>query len=202
MSCGYGLPNFIESYFKDSLPTPQCPANLFSFTTNCSTQVLFSAPVGYQNEQNVSYQWNFGDVSSSPLNFDSGINPSHSFSSSGTYTVTLIVAFCNVSDTIEQTVVVTICQTEGPVIVPGLYENIDGIWQFEMADNNTIQHISIYDLLGNLVASHSPVDNSTQWDGRNTNGEKCAAGMYFYIIEYTNFEGKDLILKRPLVLVK
>lgn len=54
-----------------------------------------------------SYEWNFNDPASGSSNTDSIANPSHIFSGSGTYNVTLIVTNCTWdTDTTQQTVII------------------------------------------------------------------------------------------------
>ncbi len=57
-------------------PNPQCAGRLVIFTNNT---------VGAN-----AYRWNFGDTLSGPADSSSLQNPSHTFDSAGTYTVTLI----------------------------------------------------------------------------------------------------------------
>ncbi|MEI6021780.1 MAG: PKD domain-containing protein, partial [Bacteroidota bacterium] len=84
------------------------PNPSFSYTVNGSCQnVLFSTPAicsasGYSIS---GYQWNFGDIASGTSNTSFLAAPSHSFNSTGNYTVSLIRYFqCNTNDTITQVV--------------------------------------------------------------------------------------------------
>ena len=113
-TCRWGLPNFIGS----GLATPLAP---FTHTLNnalgCQT-ASFTAPPAVQNFSAPScaaagysptgVQWIFGDPSSGSTNTSTLTNPSHAFTSLGTYTTTLIVYYtCGASnDTIRQQVVV------------------------------------------------------------------------------------------------
>jgi gliding motility-associated-like protein len=90
----YGLPNFITSTFK----TPSPP---FTYTINCQN-VSFSAPstpsmttfgcasTGYSLN---SMTWNFGDPASGALNTSTLTNPSHMYTSLGTFTPQLILNY-------------------------------------------------------------------------------------------------------------
>jgi PKD repeat protein len=69
----YDLPNMI-----DALPPTQVPPDFSKFISSCST-VNFSAPACA-----TSYAWNFGDSTTSTAQ-----NPTHTYSSNGTKTVTL-----------------------------------------------------------------------------------------------------------------
>jgi len=78
-----------------------------SFTTNTSTPALLQ-PVQFTNTSvgGGSSLWTFGDGDSSMAN-----NPSHAYSSPGTYTVTLFVDNCFGADTISGTVTVQAAAT-------------------------------------------------------------------------------------------
>jgi hypothetical protein len=86
----FGLPNFSQYYTRWIQP--------FSYIINCN-EVEFTMP--YTTTCNfssvpVSVLWKFGDGIESPLN-----NPTHIYSSDGTYTVQLIMNFTCYSDTSE-----------------------------------------------------------------------------------------------------
>jgi PKD repeat protein len=68
-----GLPNMI-----DALPPAQVPNDFYYVTSSCSS-VKFSAPACAP-----SYAWNFGDGTTSSVQ-----NPTHTYATNGTYTVTL-----------------------------------------------------------------------------------------------------------------
>ncbi len=102
LTCQLGLPNFPGFYFE------QKPNSSFSYTVNGSCQnVLFSTPpVCSASGYSISgYQWNFGDNASGSNNTSFLASPSHSFTNTGNYTVSLIRYFqCNTNDTITQVV--------------------------------------------------------------------------------------------------
>lgn len=79
----------------------------FSFTTICPTTNFTDLSTSGCNNIK-SHYWNFGDPASGSANIDSiSTNPSHTFTASGTYSVTLIVKNCTWdSDTIVKTVVI------------------------------------------------------------------------------------------------
>jgi PKD repeat protein len=104
-----GLPNFVPYYLKSQLPP-------YTFTVNC-LNATFSAPtvnknncVGSSSAVN-SFSWNFGDPASGASNTSTTANTTHTFSSAGTYTVTLTLYYACGYDVITQSVKVT-----GPAI--------------------------------------------------------------------------------------
>ena len=82
-NCSLGLPNFITSYFRTLLP----PVSNFTANEVCagdSTMFVDSSQAGSSNI--ISWQWNFGDGATS-----SAQNPKHKYTSSGTYSVKLVI---------------------------------------------------------------------------------------------------------------
>ena len=99
-----GLPNFMSSYFKQSLATP------FTFTVNPASSCLtatFTAPpnltincaaAGYSF---TSYAWIFGDPGSGSSNTSTLTNPTHDYPSPGTYTASLVYYYACGTDTVK-----------------------------------------------------------------------------------------------------
>ncbi len=101
-----GLPNFIQSYFKIVPP--------FTTVINC-LNVNFTAPAVNQSSCSGSstaitgLSWNFGDPNSGGSNTATTNTSSHTFTSAGTFSVTLVLNYACGSDTIKQNVTVTSC---------------------------------------------------------------------------------------------
>jgi gliding motility-associated-like protein len=119
------------------------------------------------------WSWSFGDSATSTSQ-----NPSHTYSESGTYTVTLYVTDATgCSNSATQVVEIL-----GDIVIPNVFSpNGDGI-----NDLFTIKSsgLKTYDLVilnrwGNKVfTSTSPKDH---WDGKD-NGKPVPDGVYFYIL--------------------
>lgn len=79
--------------------------------------VCKNVPLNFNNQSinALTYVWNFGDPASGPNNTSTLTHPTHTYTSGGTYTVTL-VAFnaCGCSDTTTATI--TVSDLSGPVI--------------------------------------------------------------------------------------
>ncbi|WP_317896953.1 T9SS type A sorting domain-containing protein [Aurantibacillus circumpalustris] len=103
--CQLGLPNFVSNFFEQA-PSPFT----FSFVpfVNCNT-LAYNTPsicpfTGYTLS---TCSWNFGDPSSGTANTSTLASPTHSYSSSGTFTVQLVSNYlCGKSDTLRQTIVI------------------------------------------------------------------------------------------------
>jgi gliding motility-associated-like protein len=111
-----GLPNFPALYFRVppvinatmNPPNMNCLDGIFAYTlqnnpTNCNSPA--NTPT--------SILWNFGDPNSGPNNTSNLSNPTHTFSASGNYTVTLILTYPCYSDTATVQVTAVAC---GPTV--------------------------------------------------------------------------------------
>jgi len=112
-SCQFGLPYFISTFQK-----PPFPPIVFNTTNQPCQTASFNSPLSigstYGNCAVNSYtlqnlQWNFGDALSGASNTSTLSNPTHTFSTVGTYTVKLIYNFgCGGGiDTLKQTINIT-----------------------------------------------------------------------------------------------
>jgi len=100
------LPNNITSFLLDTIST--CAANLTAnFTSSSFCLGSLTAFTNTSNSTAASWSWNFGDPTSAPSDTSSLQNPSHLYSSAGTYTVTLIAWNVCQADTVTQTITVT-----------------------------------------------------------------------------------------------
>lgn len=74
------------SYPAFNHPTPNANFNIGNSNNSCNLTVNFNNTSSMSSGSLTTYQWNFGDNTTSSLQ-----NPSHSYSVQGTYTVSLIV---------------------------------------------------------------------------------------------------------------
>lgn len=82
-SATYGLPPFVQSFFETIVTIENfCEGQQTTFTTDSSGEVQ-------------SIYWNFGDPASGGNNVSVNLNSGHTFSSHGTYTVSLDVEYNN-----------------------------------------------------------------------------------------------------------
>lgn len=85
------------------------------------------------------------------------------------------------------------CQTTHLMIPNVFTPNEDGLndaWYFE-AKNATNVHYTIYNRWGNLIKdSDLRAHTIVQWDGRTTAGESCPAGIYYFVLSYTDAKGE------------
>lgn len=118
----------------------------------------------------------------------------YSFSSLGTYTITLIgwntLAQC--SDTAIKTIFVENCPPDSfTVVTPNVFTpNTDGIndtWQPLIYENGyTILdfEVLIFDRWGLKIYESAISNRQYGWDGHTTSGMECTEGTYYYIVNY------------------
>ena len=130
--------------------------------------------VSQVNRDIISWNWNFGDGSSSTLQ-----NPSHTYTNDGTYTVSLTVSDGVTNKTETKTNMIVI----GPDGVNDVYENPVNIYpnpvqdQINIAAECTILNASVYNMNGQKVAFKTNAAKALQMDLSNLN-----AGTYILIV--------------------
>jgi len=108
-----GLPNYINLYTR-------VPYSALSNTVACQT-VSFSSPPAPTFSSGCSaapyppnaYLWNFGDPMSGAANTSTLVNPTHTYSLMGTYSVSLILYSNCTNDTLRKVITIT---TPGPTL--------------------------------------------------------------------------------------
>lgn len=148
------------------------PAPLDITTTNTSSNA-------------VTYQWDMGDGTTYQNDA-----PSHTFASPGVYNVMLIGADAyGCTDTAYVQVSVDSCISVNNQIPNVFSPNADGINDLFEIQNNCIQNAKyvIYNRWGYEVYAAS--GNSIQWGGTTNTGTEAVPGVYFYVIEYEDFNG-------------
>ena len=126
------------------------------------------------NREIISWNWNFGDGSSSTLQ-----NPSHTYTTDGSYTVSLTVndGVTNKTETKNNMIVI------GPDGVNDVYENPVNIYpnpvqnQINITAEYIILDASVYNLSGQKVAFKSNATKTLKMDLSNLN-----AGTYILIV--------------------
>lgn len=143
----------------------------------------------------VSYNWNFGDNSSDSTTVD----PSHSFSQPGTYTVVL-VAYNSMGcpDTVQYVFDVT---THGIAVPTGFTPNGDGVNDgfYIMGGPFSDYDLRVFNEWGNEIF-HSSLQ-SDKWDG-TIDGKKQPAGTYIYIFKGTTVSGEHIELQKEINLIR
>lgn len=169
------------------------PVAAFSFFANDSLEVAFTdLSTGAS-----SWLWDFGNMSSSTQQ-----NPSQTYASAGTYTVTLLITSAGGCRDTAVSVVNPKEELLTPVAIPtGFTPNGD--------DNNDVLHVlggpfesvdfRIYNEWGNLV--YSTIDPEDGWDG-TYQGKPQPGGVYIYTAVGITIDGKPVNLSGNVTLIR
>jgi gliding motility-associated-like protein len=189
MDSTYLIHHDLEASFIPVLDDIIAPADVY-FENTSTYDALVVSP---------SYVWDFGD--STTLSILE--NPTHTYLSGGYTTITL-VAFSDetklCSDTFAYTVLI---YPPAQIIVPNVITpNGDGLNDvFEVQDEGIdVFNCIIYNRWGTEVYRFDELDN--KWDGRNYSGTPMPEGTYFYMIEATGHDRKELSLKGAFALLR
>jgi gliding motility-associated-like protein len=121
-----------------------------------------------------SWAWDFGDGGTASTQ-----NPTHTFPTSGTFTVVLTVTNANgCQDTMQ--VIVTINED---FLLPNVFTpNGDGVNDefFITTSGLTEYKMEIYDRWG--VKIFESAEPNVHWDGHTTSGAACADGTYYFVL--------------------
>jgi gliding motility-associated-like protein len=145
----------------------------------------------------LSYQWSFGDSSTSQLQ-----SPSYLYQAPGSYSAMLTVTNADgCSDSAVQTILVL--ASESFVVIPNIFSpNSDGLNELLSVSAYAISgfEIVIYDRWGLKIFEST--DLSKSWDGSNAKGEKCTEGTYYYLVKAEGIDGKQHAARGFVLLVK
>lgn len=218
LSCGIDT-SYINVTITD------CPVEPDFITIEHSTDSCLQNPVVFSINSNLLIEniieWNFGDPNSGTNNTSLLSSPTHTFSDTGTYTVSCIVEIncsepptpnnpittpCFYVDTIYTQVTIIRCEEPEPectVYLPnafspngdGINDRFQAISLCELEDYN----LSIFNRWGQLIYNTNIIGD--KWDGtyRQLN---CETGVYVYIIRYRFASESAQIKKGNVTLLR
>ena len=135
----------------------------------------------------VSWYWTFGDGSSSPIE-----NPSHGYTSAGTYTVTLVIKNqCNCSDTAR--LVINISAYPGPVISCASVVCDSATTTYSIPD--TCTHVGWFVSGGTILSGNGSNTIVVKWDNVDPSGFG-----YVSVIDSCSLCSDTTTIKIPVVL--
>lgn len=162
------------------------PLPVAKFVADPLATNIYSSGINFydQSANAVSWQWNFGDDNTSPLQ-----NPSHYFGAVGEYMVKLVVT--NIAGCVsefEQQVVVN------PFYLPNAFTpNKDGKNDFFFDPGFTLDVASYKMKIFNRWGQKFFESESTgkSWDGSDPSGARAPQGVYVYSIDVKTKEGRS-----------
>jgi gliding motility-associated-like protein len=154
-------------------------------TVICSGQNLILNP----GLKGAVYQWQ-----------DNSTSSFYNTQSEGIYWVKSDLNGCDRTDTINVKIVE--CDFDIPNIFTPNEDGINDAWRFEIKNATDVKY-SVYNRWGNLIKDSSITSQTViSWDGRTTAGEACSAGVYYYVLTYTDAKGDAQKKNGYITLVK
>jgi gliding motility-associated-like protein len=169
------------------------------FTANPPTGVIpLTVNFYYSGTGADTYYWDFGDGSTG-----TGLNPSHIYTHDGSYTVILTVYSAAPDSCTDTYTIVITAILPSVLVVPNVFTpNADGFndeFKPEQVAIKTL-HAIVYDRWGKKIAEWNDPDGS--WNGRTKNGQNCADGTYYYILEAEGFDAVKYNLNGTITLMR
>lgn len=182
--------------FMDITVKPQATAD---FEFNPQDPDMLESTVIFENNSSTSsnYRWSFGDGDSSFLE-----NPAHRYKLDGAYTVTLFsLNSFGCPDSISKEL--NVAPFYGFYIPNTFTPNADGKNDIFSAVGEEISnfHMEIFTRWGEMIYESNNIDNG--WDGTAKGRDKISqTGVYVYVIQLQDYEGKTYDLRGHINLLK
>lgn len=177
--------------FKLTIQVIPNPMASFSAST---TEGLSPLDVSFSNTSqpdSIDFTWDFAGLGTS--NSD---NPSFIFNQPGTYEVILISTDSNgCGDTTKATIIVNE-NVEDSLVIPNIFTpNGDGKNDVFKIQFTTLSefHIAIFSRWGKKV--YESKDPAVGWDGKDLQGQRVHAGVYFYVITAKDRNGNPITIE-------
>ena len=187
----YGLPNFIESYFRSTFTGGVCIDTISADFTYVGT--CFGFPAYFYDtslvypEYACAWEWNFDDPPSGANNTSNLKSPVHTFTSAGTYDVQLTVkthpdSICKL-DTIIKTVTIDVCTgiEDNQNFLPSTNIYPNPFQQTTIIELTNVDNAAI-DIYSGTGGHIRHIDNEGQNDLRIELGQDLQAGIYLLTI--------------------
>jgi gliding motility-associated-like protein len=133
----------------------------------------------------LNYNWHFGNGDTSIA-----INPNENYTNVGTFQA-MLIATDNLGCWDTASVKITVNEVPTIVIIPNIFSpNGDGVNDIFSIRATGISNFDckIYDRWGLLLYEWTGINGG--WNGKGVNGNNSPEGTYFYLIIYTNNQGK------------
>jgi gliding motility-associated-like protein len=149
----------------------------------------------------VSWQWDFGDISSGAANASTLQNPKHLYNLAGTYTITLI-ATTNLGLQEIHSAVIVVDKNGQKILIPNAFSpNADEKNDcFKVISNSKLKNYEfrIFNRWGELI--FSAFDLESCWNGQYNNAD-CDLGIYFYYMK-AKTDCSQIIRKGDILLIR
>jgi len=166
------------------------PIEITAFAGNDATICIGdSLSLGRSPETGIECQW---FIPGNPAPFSNTSNFTFKPTDQGIYTFIQRMDNCKITfDTVTVTVE-SDCNTT--LAIPNVFTpNEDGVndaWRFAIKKATDVKY-TVYNRWGNLIKDSVLTSQTVvSWDGRTTAGEACSAGVYYYVLTYTDAKGE------------
>jgi len=185
-----------DSIFTVTVSINPSPIASFTATPTSGTAPLL---VSFNNTSAnaTTYVWYFGDGSASTQT-----NPNYTYSTPGTYTVTLVASTNNggCPDTAYTTIEVL---EKFGILIPNVFTpNNDGTNDVFTINTEGVKTlvVEIYDRWGLKMYEWDGVNGG--WDGYTLSGKPASDGTYYYIIKLTEINDEEHVYKGAFTLIR
>ncbi|HKC67193.1 MAG TPA: gliding motility-associated C-terminal domain-containing protein, partial [Bacteroidia bacterium] len=184
-----------------TVPAIAQPTALISTTPSPATgaaplNVVFTNQSINVDSTKTVYVWIFGDNNTGGIAHDT----SHTYTSTGSYTATLIAITGSCSDTARVPILV---ETPTTLVIPNVFTpNGDGVNDVFFIINTGMVSLNcdIYNRWGQLL--HTITAPNQGWDGIVPNGDKAPDGTYMYILQAQGVDGKTYKQNGTVTLIR
>ncbi len=191
--------------FTDS---PTLISNLNSVCPNDTINLSFLNPAPGNT---VTYQW----LPKSSFTFTSALSAKSVTQFGNSYSVNISstgnASICPFTRSLSISIAVADTCFKEPII-PNIFtpnnDDANDLWSIKFSYGYSLQELEIYDRWGTLIYKQENLKFDKQgyaligWDGYTTSGEPCSAGVYFYIVKYSDRSNATKIVKGNVSLVK
>ena len=199
-SVNVSVPVFTDSPILISNFNPVCPGDTILLS------YLNPAPGNI-----VTYQW----LPTSAYSFTNNLSAKSITQLGDTYSLNINssgnASICAFSRSLSISVSVADSCFKDPVI-PNIFtpnnDNSNDQWSIKFPYGSTLSVVEVYDRWGKLIYRREDLNFNKQgyanigWDGRNTSGEEMSAGVYFYVLQYTDKQGVKKSEKGNITLLR
>ena len=199
-SVSVSAPVFTDSPSLAVDVNPICPGDTFNIS------VMNPAP-----GNTVTYQW----LPASAYSFTNNLSAKSITQLGDTYSLNINssgnASICAFSRSLSISVSVADSCFKDPVI-PNIFtpnnDNSNDQWIIKFPYGYSLQNLFIYDRWGTITYRRENLNFNKQgfaligWDGRNTSGEPMSAGVYFYVLQYTDKSQAQKSVKGNITLLK
>lgn len=140
--------------------------------------------------------WSFSDSQG-----DSALNVTKSYTTSGTYSVTLLTF--GEKGCVDSAIYDFVLEKTSSLILPTIFTpNGDGANEIYKPISKGITSLKafVYNRYGVLITSWTTVNGF--WDGHSYSGEECDDGVYFIVVEATGNDGQTYKLNSTITLAR